>query len=197
MRFVLASASPRRRELLTGIGLPFEIIVSDLEEKREDRETVDAYVRRLAIDKAAAVAARVPDAWVLAADTVVYLDGEVLEKPLSRGDAIRMLSTIAGREHTVFTGVTLRNIALDYTDTSVTASKVRVLPLSEREIAWYVDTGEPMDKAGAYAIQGIGAMFIESVHGNYSNVVGLPLSEVFAMLKRAGLEHMIGSAPRG
>ena len=196
MRFVLASGSPRRKELLAGIGLPFEIIVSDLEEKRDEGEAVDAYVRRLAIDKAEAVASGVPDAWVLAADTVVYLDGEVLEKPLSRGDAIRMLSTIAGREHTVFTGVALRNVTSDYRDTSVTASKVRVLPLTEREIEWYVDTGEPMDKAGAYAIQGIGAMFIESVNGNYSNVVGLPLSEVFAMLKRAGLQQLIGAAPR-
>jgi len=196
MRFVLASGSPRRRELLAGIGLPFEVIVSDLEEKREDGEPVDAYVKRLAIDKAASVAERAPDAWILAADTVVYLDGIVLEKPLSRSDAIRMLSTIAGREHTVFTGVTLRHASRDYTDTSVTASKVRMIPLSAREIEWYVDTGEPMDKAGAYAIQGIGAMFIESVDGNYSNVVGLPLSEVSVMLKRAGLEHLIGSVPR-
>lgn len=196
MRFVLASGSPRRRELLAGIGLPFEVMVSDLEEKREDDEAVDAYVRRLAVDKAEAVASRVPDAWVLAADTVVYLDGEVLEKPLSRGDAVRMLSAIAGREHIVFTGVALRHVARDYSDTSVTASKVRMIGLSDREIAWYVDTGEPMDKAGAYAIQGIGAMFIESVDGNYSNVVGLPLSEVFAMLKRAGLQHLVGAAPR-
>jgi len=196
MRFVLASGSPRRRELLSGIGLPFEIIVSNLEEKRDDDEAVDAYVRRLAVDKAEAVATTVPDAWVLAADTVVYLDDEVLEKPLSRNDAVRMLSTIAGREHVVFTGVTLRNVGKNYSDTTVTASKVRVIPLSPREIEWYVDTGEPMDKAGAYAIQGIGAMFIESVDGSYSNVVGLPLSEVFTMLKRAGLGHMIGTAPR-
>lgn len=196
MRFVLASGSPRRRELLSGIGLPFEVMVSDLEEEREEGERAEAYVERLAIDKAAAIAERVPDAWVLAADTVVYLDGEVLEKPLSRSDAIRMLSAIAGREHTVFTGVALRNIATAYSDTCVTASRVRVVALSDREIEWYVDTGEPMDKAGAYAIQGIGAMFIESVDGNYSNVVGLPLSEVFSMLKRAGLAHLIGSAPR-
>jgi len=196
MRFVLASGSPRRRELLAGIGLPFEVIVSDLEEKREYGEPVDTYVKRLAIDKAAAVAERAPDAWILAADTVVYLDGVVLEKPLSRSDAIRMLSAIAGREHVVFTGVALRHASRDYSDTRVTASKVRMLPLTPREIEWYVDTGEPMDKAGAYAIQGIGAMFIESVEGNYSNVVGLPLSEVFVMLKRAGLEHLIGSVPR-
>lgn len=192
MRFVLASGSPRRRELLEGIGLPFEIIVSDLEEKREEGESAEAYVRRLAIDKAAVVAERVPEAWVLAADTTVYLDGEILEKPLSRSDAIRMLTTIAGREHTVYTGVALRNLARGYADDSVTASNVRVIHLTPREIEWYVDTGEPMDKAGAYAIQGIGAMFIESVVGNYSNVVGLPLSEVFAMMKRAGIAHMIG-----
>ncbi len=196
MRIILASGSPRRRELLSGIGLPFEIMVSDLEEKRGEGEKVDHYVSRLALDKAAAVARRAPDAWVLAADTVVYVDGEVLEKPLSRSDAIRMLSTIAGREHTVFTGVALRSIAIDYTDSSVTASKVRMMQLTAKEIAWYVDTGEPMDKAGAYAIQGIGAAFIETVDGNYSNVVGLPLSEVFLMLKRAGLHHLVGTAPR-
>lgn len=193
MRFILASASPRRRELLAGIGLPFEVMVSDLEEKPEDGEAVDAYVRRLAIDKAAVIAARVPEAWVLAADTVVWIDGHLLEKPLSRDDAIRMLSTIAGREHTVYTGVSLRNLSREYTDISVSESKVRMIPLSRGEIEWYVDTGEPMDKAGAYAIQGIGAMFIESVDGSYSNVVGLPLSEVFAMLKRAGLDHLIGT----
>ena len=127
---------------------------------------------------------------------VVYLDDEVLEKPLSRADAIRMLTTIAGREHVVYTGVALRNVEQDYADTRVLSSKVRMIPLTPKEIEWYVDTGEPMDKAGAYAIQGIGAMFIESVEGSYSNVVGLPLSEVFAMLKRAGLEHLVGTAPR-
>lgn len=196
MKFVLASGSPRRRELLAGIGLPFEVIVSDLEERMEEGERVDAYVERLAFDKASSIARRVPDNWVLAADTVVYVDGEVLEKPLSRSDAIRMLSTIAGREHIVYTGVALRNLEQDYADTRVLASKVRMIPLTNKEIEWYVDTGEPMDKAGAYAIQGIGAMFIESVDGSYSNVVGLPLSEVFAMLKRAGLDHMVGTAPR-
>lgn len=196
MKFVLASGSPRRRELLAGIGLPFEVMVSDLEERMEEGERVDAYVERLAFDKASAIARRVPDNWVLAADTVVYVDGVVLEKPLSRSDAIRMLSTIAGREHIVYTGVALRNLEQDYADTRVLASKVRMIPLTNKEIEWYVDTGEPMDKAGAYAIQGIGAMFIESVDGSYSNVVGLPLSEVFAMLKRAGLDHMVGTAPR-
>jgi septum formation protein len=194
MRFVLASGSPRRRELLAGIGLPFEVMVSDLEEKPEDGEAVDAYVRRLAIDKAEAVAERVPDAWVLAADTVVWIDGHLLEKPLSRDDAIRMLGAIAGREHTVYTGVALRNRAQEYTDLRVAESKVRMILLERAEIEWYVDTGEPMDKAGAYAIQGIGAMYIEAVYGNYSNVVGLPLSEVYAMLKRAGLDGLIGTA---
>jgi len=196
LRLILASGSPRRRELLSQVGLPFEVMASDLEERQDEGEDVESYVRRLASDKAAAIAAREPDAWILAADTVVYLDEEVLEKPQSRSDAIRMLTTIAGREHTVFTGVALRHLTRDYTDATVTATIVRMMPLTAREIEWYVDTGEPMDKAGAYAIQGLGAMFVESVSGNYNNVMGLPLARVYAMLKKAGLDHLAGSAPR-
>ncbi|MFA6958812.1 MAG: Maf family protein [Thermoanaerobaculia bacterium] len=187
MRLILASGSPRRRELLGGIGIGFDVVVSDVEEKQEPGEAVDAYVRRLARDKGAAVAATHPDAWVLSADTVVFIDGHVLEKPTSRDDARAMLAKIAGREHVVYTGVALQNAHAGFLEDSVTASKVRMIELTPDEIAWYVDTGEPMDKAGSYAVQGIGAMFIESIDGSYSNVVGLPLSVVYDMLKRAGV----------
>jgi septum formation protein len=191
MKLILASGSPRRRELLDGLGLTFEIKVSDLEEKRLEGEAAEHYVERLAVDKALAVSSSEPDAWILAADTVVFLEGEVLEKPQSETEARAMLSRLAGAEHVVFTGVALVNEATSWRDSSVTASRVRMASLSEDEIAWYVGTGEPMDKAGAYAIQGIGAMFIEGVSGNYSNIVGLPLSVVYAMLKKAGIDALV------
>ncbi|MBI2212708.1 MAG: septum formation inhibitor Maf [Acidobacteria bacterium] len=187
MRLILASGSPRRRELLGGIGIGFDVVVSDVEERQEPDEAVDAYVRRLARDKGAAVAASHPDAWVLSADTVVFIDGHVLEKPSSRADARAMLAKIAGREHVVYTGVALQHLQSGFLEDTVTASTVRMIDLSPDEIAWYVDTGEPMDKAGSYAVQGIGAMFIDSIDGSYSNVVGLPLSVVYDMLKRAGV----------
>lgn len=187
MRLILASGSPRRRELLGGIGIGFDVVVSDVEERQEPGEAVDAYVRRLARDKGAAVAATHPDAWVLSADTVVFIDGHVLEKPTSRDDARTMLAKIAGREHVVYTGVALQNAHAGFLEDTVAASKVQMIELTPDEIAWYVDTGEPMDKAGSYAVQGIGAMFIESIDGSYSNVVGLPLSVVYDMLKRAGV----------
>ncbi len=185
MKLILASGSPRRRELLGGIGIGFDVVVSDVEERQDPGEPVDAYVRRLARDKGAAVATTHPDAWVLSADTVVFIDSEVLEKPVSRADAASMLARIAGREHVVYTGVALQHAHAGYIDEGVVASKVRMIELTPEEISWYVDTGEPMDKAGSYAVQGIGAMFIESIDGSYSNVVGLPLSVVYAMLKRA------------
>ena len=187
MRLILAAGSPRRRELLGGIGIGFDVVVSGVEEKQEPGEAVDAYVRRLARDKGAAVAVAHPDAWVLSADTVVFIDGHTLEKPISRDDARAMLATIAGREHVVYTGVVLQNRHAGVLEESVTASKVQMIALTSEEIDWYVDTGEPMDKAGSYAVRGIGAMFIESIDGSYSNVVGLPLSVVYAMLKRVGV----------
>ena len=187
MKLILASGSPRRRELLGGIGIGFDVVVSDVEEKQEPGEPVDEYVRRLARDKGAAVAAKHPDAWVLSADTVVFIDEQVLEKPVSRADAASMLARIAGREHVVYTGVALQHAQSGFLEDTVVASKVRMIELSSEEISWYVDTGEPMDKAGSYAVQGIGAMFIDSIDGSYSNVVGLPLSVVYAMLKRAGV----------
>jgi septum formation protein len=185
---ILASASPRRRELLAGLGLRFEILTSDVEERLEAGESVEAYVERLARSKAAAIAACNPEAWVIAADTVVWLDGHVLEKPDGRADAIRMLETIAGREHVVYTGTALQNQARGWSRAMVTSTRVRMVPIPRDEIEWYVDTGEPMDKAGAYAVQGIGAMFIESIDGNYTNVVGLPLAPLLRMMREAGID---------
>jgi septum formation protein len=190
MRFVLASASPRRRELLASIGLEFDVVPSAIAEVRAAGESPEEYVARLSREKAAAIAATHRDRWIIAADTTVLLGEELLEKPADAADAQRMLATIAGKTHVVYTGVTLQNAAGGYHDTRVAESEVRMLPLSEREIAWYVATGEPLDKAGAYAVQGIGAMFIDSVHGSYTNVVGLPLALLYQMLERAGIDPL-------
>jgi septum formation protein len=190
MKFILASASPRRRELLASIGLEFDVLPSSIPEVRGAGESPEEYVARLSREKAAAIAARHADRWVIAADTTVLLGEELLEKPADDADARRMLATIAGKTHIVYTGVTLQNAASGHHDTRVAESEVRMLPLTEREIAWYVATGEPLDKAGAYAVQGIGAMFIDSVHGSYTNVVGLPLALLYQMLKRAGIDPL-------
>jgi nucleoside triphosphate pyrophosphatase len=173
---VLASSSPRRRELLAGLGLAFTIRPVDLDETPLPGETPAACVRRLATGKAAARAA--PGELVLAADTLVVLGDELLGKPRDPEDARRMLGRIAGREHTVLTGVALEEVAEDgevRRTATVESSRVRMAAMSEEEIAWYVATGEPLDKAGSYAVQGLGALFVEEVFGNYTNVVGLPL----------------------
>jgi septum formation protein len=193
MRFILASQSPRRRELLSSIGLTFDVIPSEVPEVHQSGESPEEYVARLSRDKAAAVAARHGNAWIIAADTTVLLGEELLEKPADAEDAKRMLATIAGRTHIVYTGVTLQNEMQDWRDTRVAESEVRMLPLDAADIAWYVSTGEPLDKAGAYAVQGIGAMFIDSIHGSYTNVVGLPLALLFQMLRRAGIDLLKGS----
>jgi septum formation protein len=187
-KFILASASPRRRELLASIGLEFDVVPSHIPEVRDDRESPEEYVGRLSREKAERIASEHPSRWVIAADTTVLLGDQLLEKPVDDADARRMLATIAGRTHIVYTGVTLRNVERDWHETRLAESEVRMLPLSESDIAWYVKTGEPADKAGAYAVQGIGAMFIDSIHGSYTNVVGLPLATLFQMLRKAGLD---------
>jgi septum formation protein len=190
---VLASASPRRRELLSGLGVAFTVRPVDLDETPRSGEEPSDYVLRLAREKAAARVAA--GELVLAADTIVVLDGELLGKPRDEADARRMLGRIAGREHTVLTGVAL----LDATETregrraglaamTVEASRVRMAAMSEAEIAWYVATGEPLDKAGSYAVQGLGALFVEEVFGNYTNVVGLPLPATRRLFAELGYD---------
>lgn len=196
MKFILASASPRRRELLQSIGLELEVRPSHVPEVHQPGEAPEEYVARLSRDKAAALAGVFPSDWVIAADTTVVLDDQLLEKPADAADAARMLAQLAGRTHTVYTGVTLENSALGWRDTRVAESEVRMLPLSDADIEWYVATGEPLDKAGAYGVQGKGAMFIEAIHGSYTNVVGLPLAMLFQMLRKAGVDPLTrGAAP--
>jgi septum formation protein len=190
MKFILASSSPRRRELLGSIGLDFEVLPSHVPEVHREGEAPEEYVARLSREKAAAVAREHPARWVIAADTTVFLDDQLLEKPEGPADAVRMLSTIAGRTHVVYTGVTLEHADGAYRDTRVAESEVRMLPLAPADIEWYVSTGEPLDKAGAYAVQGVGAMFIDSIHGNYTNVVGLPLATLFQMMRKAGIDPL-------
>lgn len=196
MKFILASASPRRRELLASIGVEFDVLPSDVPEVHREGEAPEEYVARLSRDKAGTLASRHPERWVIAADTTVLLGEQLLEKPVDEADAERMLGTIAGRTHVVYTGVTLEHAGSGYRDTRVAESEVRMLPLSRAEIAWYVRTGEPMDKAGAYAVQGIGAMFIESVHGSYTNVVGLPLATLFQMMRKAGIDPLYSATEK-
>jgi septum formation protein len=172
-RLVLASASPRRRELLAGLGLAFDVRVPAIDETALPGEAPNVYVRRLAGEKARAVGR--PGDLVIAADTIVLVDGKLLGKPVDDSDARRMLRLIAGREHTVLSGVAVGEPTKRRWESIVEASRVRMAPLSADSIAWYVATGEPLDKAGAYAIQGLGAVFVEAVFGSYTNVVGLPL----------------------
>ena len=172
-QLVLASASPRRRDLLAGLQLDFEVRSAEIDESALTDELPEDHVLRLARAKAQAVAR--PGELVLAADTVVVLEGRILGKPADPADAQQMLSSLAGREHDVYTGVALFEPDRDTLVSATDRSEVRIAALDKDEISWYVSTGEPLDKAGSYAIQGLGALFVERVVGNYTNVVGLPL----------------------
>ena len=182
---ILASASPRRAELLRAAGIGFRVEVSSLEEARDPGEAPRAYAERLARDKARVVAQRFPAEAVLAADTIVVLGDAVLEKPGDAADAAQMLRQLSGRTHEVTTGVCL--IAKNKEDVRSETTRVFFRELDEQEIADYVATGEPMDKAGAYAIQGGAAPWVEKIEGDYENVVGLPVALVKKMLRAANL----------
>ena len=176
---VLASQSPRRREILSAAGIEFVVRAASVAEEPRAGESAAEYVVRLAVDKARAVDAAADDV-VLGADTVVVIDGEILGKPIDRADAVRMLAQLAGREHEVITGISLRRGAEVLHDRAVTS--VWFTPLTRQEIEQYVASGEPMDKAGAYAIQGLASKFIERIDGSYTNVVGLPIELVMKHL---------------
>jgi septum formation protein len=183
---VLASSSPRRAEILTALGIPFVIDAADIVEEIAPGESAESAASRLAAEKASAVAARRPGSWILAADTLVLKEGRILGKPRDDADAARMLRFLAGQEHRVVTAVRLRRGAEAGREVIETTA-VRIAPLSEEEIRWYVATGEPRDKAGAYAVQGLGARFIESVDGSYTNVMGLPARAVYVLLREAAV----------
>ena len=195
MRLILASASPRRAELLRAAGYAFDIVASEVDEATRGGESPSLYVRRLAADKSAAVAARAAaDAIVLGADTTVVVDGEILAKPLHDADAGAMLGKLSGRRHEVITGISLRRGAFELGRVETTA--VFFAPLTDEEIAWYVATGEGRDKAGAYAIQGFASRFIPRIEGSYSNVVGLPVAAVRELLTEISGTRPDRSSPR-
>lgn len=176
----LASASPRRHELLTLLDIPFQLLRVEVLEARSPEETAQDYVCRLANDKArAGVAAAPDDLPVLGADTIVVLDGQVLEKPHDEAHAAHMLTALSGRRHVVMTAITLAD-AQDACSALVT-TEVTFRPLSPQDIAHYVASGEPMDKAGAYGIQGKGGCFVKTITGSYHAVVGLPLVETYEL----------------
>jgi septum formation protein len=191
MNLILASASPRRSELLRNAGIPFTVEPAHVAEQPLPSEQPLQYAKRLARDKARAVFVRHSDNVVLGADTVVVVDEHLLEKPSDRNDAARMLRLLSGRTHRVITGVCL--IAKGHEQSEVEITEVRFSPLSESEVASYIETGEPMDKAGAYAIQGMASRWVERIDGCYFNVVGLPVPRVYRMIQ--ALESALGTRP--
>ncbi len=186
MRLILASRSPRRRQLLAQTGVAFEMAAPDVGEATRSGETPESYVTRLAEAKARAIGrADDRELVVLGADTTVVLGGRIMGKPAGSAEAARMLADLAGREHRVLTAVAVRR-GVDLS-TTVVSTDVRMTPMTPDEIEWYAASREPLDKAGAYAIQGLGGLFVESISGSYSNVVGLPLAETARLLRGAGV----------
>jgi septum formation protein len=187
MRIILASASPRRRELLRQIGIDFTVDPADVDERVLPGESPEAYAVRVALDKARIAAQRAGTGVVIAADTIVVLDNAILGKPSDDEDAERMLTMLSGRTHQVITGMAIMDPAAGKTLTRSSTTNVLFRELSPDEIRWYVRTGEPLDKAGAYGIQEKGSLFISRIEGCYFNVVGLPLSLLGEMLLEFGI----------
>ena len=185
-RLVLASESPRRSELLEKVGLEFDVIPSRIEEDFIEGEPPEQHVLRLAEAKALNIGNQHPNRWVIAADTIVFIDHTILGKPKDRGEAMEMLRRLNGREHWVLTGFSVRHLGKGVGDQEAVQTVVKVKTLTPLEMEWYTNTGEPFDKAGGYAVQGIGSFMIEWIRGSYTNVVGLPLYELMEMLKRLG-----------
>lgn len=181
MKLILASKSPRRAELLQAACIPFTVRIADTDETPLSREDPSDYVLRVARDKALAVPCSA-DELILAADTTVVLDSEILGKPLDTEDAVRMLSALQGRRHEVMTGICLRSGSEIATDCAVTAVWFAAIP--EEQLREYAASGEPMDKAGAYGIQGLASRYIERIEGSYSNVVGLPVALFYSHYRR-------------
>ena len=185
MELILASASPRRRELLEKLQMPFAVVVSDCDETLPDGIPAESAAEMLAVRKAAAVAKLHPDAIVIGADTTVILDGEILGKPADPADCKRMLHALSGRQHQVITGVAVFHggRSLSFSDTT----QVQFYPLTVEEIDAYAASDEPYDKAGAYGIQGQGALLIEGIRGDYYNVMGLPVAKLARILRKFGI----------
>jgi septum formation protein len=180
---VLASASPRRAEILRAVGWPFEVAAANVDESARSGEDVSEYVERLACEKAEAVAEGRASGLVLGADTVVAVGDQVLGKPADMEDARRMLRLLSGRWHEVLTGVALVRSETKEVLVAHERTRVRFAAMTEEEIDWYVSTNEPVDKAGAYAVQGRAALFIEEIEGDYRNIMGLPVRLVYKLME--------------
>lgn len=185
-RLILASSSPRRREMLAAVGLKFDVIAADLDETALHQESPRAMVERLAAAKAQVVSQKFPSAWVLAADTTVVIEQEMLGKPGDASEAFLMLQKLSARKHSVFSAFSIINLQREIAHHESHASQVQMAPLSDALISKYITSGEPLDKAGAYAIQGLGACLVESIEGSYTNVVGLNLSATISALRKLG-----------
>ena len=188
-KIILASRSPRRADILRSVGWPFEVVVADIDETRYDGEAPTDYVRRLSLAKATVVASKIEEGLVLGADTTVAIDNHILEKPIDDDDARRMLKLLSGRWHEVLTAVALVRRGHEHEKlVAVETTKVRFAELSDAEIDWYVSTGEPLDKAGAYGIQEKAALLIEEIQGDYFNVMGLPIRLVYELIRALEIE---------
>ena len=182
-QLVLASASPRRAEILRAVGWPFEVVAADIDETARSEEDVSEYVERLACEKAEAVAEGRASGLVLGADTVVAVGGQILGKPAGTEDARRMLRLLSGGWHEVLTGVALVRAETKEVLVAHERTRVRFAAMTEAEIDWYISTNEPMGKAGAYAVQGRAALFIEEIEGDYRNIMGLPVRLVYKLME--------------
>ena len=180
-KLILASGSPRRAEILGSVGWEFTKAVADIDESEADGETPEDYVVRLAREKAEKVALAYPDGIVLGADTTVVIDGQIIGKPADLDDAKRMLRMLSGREHEVLTGVAV--VRNGRTVSGIQSTRVKFTSMSDEEVEFLAEEGEPLDKAGAYAVQAQAALFIEGIEGDYWNVVGLPISLVYGLIK--------------
>jgi septum formation protein len=193
-KFVLASASPRRRELLDLVGIPYIVVPADIDESMKGVEQPAQHAERLAREKALTVAERHPDALVIAADTIVVINDRIMGKPRTESDAEEMLRVLSGATHTVVTGMAC---ALNgRLESSVDDVSVTFRPMSQKDIEEYVATGEPMDKAGAYGIQGYGATIVRRIEGDYFGVMGLSLVRLVELMQRLGVRYRFGGATR-
>ncbi len=191
---ILASGSPRRKQWMEALDFPFEIQVPDVDETPIMDEDPENLVLRLARTKAEVISHLNPGRWVLAADTTVAIDHHTLNKPVDKEDAVRMLMLLQGRNHEVHTGLALRKN--DKVHSFVDTAEVYFRAMTEAQARWYVNTGEPMDKAGSYAIQGIGALFVERVEGSFATVMGLPVERMASLLFELGLLNQWMGIPK-
>jgi len=184
---MLASASPRRQEMLRCLGLEFQVKAAAVDEKLLPTESPEEYVLRVSGEKAQAVSAALPESWVVAADTIVVLGGEILGKPDNRATALAMLKRLSGRRHRVLTGFCVSSLKLKQVISQLAETEVCFNDLSDEALEAYVKTGDPLDKAGAYGIQSFGGVLVKEIIGSYTNVVGLPLAELINELLRLGI----------